>query len=467
MNISRRERFWIALSAALFIVILIGRGQISPVDARERSTDNDVYSQLATFTDVLAIVQRDYVRDVDGKALVEGAIKGMITSLDPHSGYLDPDFYQDLQVQTKGEFGGLGLEITVKDGLLVVVSPMEGSPADRAGIKAGDAIVKIDGKFTKDFTLVDAVKRLRGPKGSPITLAVHRDGRNDIFDVVVIRDNIQVKSVRSRDLGEGFGYVRVNQFMETSADDLTSALKRVAEQSPSGEIKGLVLDFRNNPGGLLTQAIRISDMFLKEGIIVYTDGRVEGQKQKFYAHVRGTEPDYPIVVLVNGGSASASEIVAGALKEHGRAIIVGTTTFGKGSVQTITPLDNGGALSLTTALYYLKNGDSIQLTGVKPDVAVENPPPPVDDEVEKPTKLNQYLREGDLPGAINNPNGDSDETGALQRINKTPKVPTGKSKEYLDPDKEPLDSLLKRDLQLAKAIEVVKGYNVLTTARNN
>lgn len=466
MTISRRERFWIALSVALFIVILIGKGQVSSVDARERAADTDVFSQLKVFTDVLAIVQRDYVRDVDGKTLVEGAIKGMITSLDPHSGYLDPDFYQDLQVQTKGEFGGLGLEITVKDGLLVVVSPMEGSPADRAGIKAGDAIVKIDGKFTKDFTLVDAVKRLRGPKGSPITLAVHREGRNDVFDVVVVRDNIQVKSVRSRNLGDGYGYVRINQFMETSADDLSNALKKVSESSPDGEIKGLVMDLRNNPGGLLTQAIRISDMFLKEGIIVYTDGRVEGQKQKFYAHARGTEPDYPLVVLVNGGSASASEIVSGALKEHGRAIVVGETTFGKGSVQTITPLDNGGALSLTTALYYLKNGDSIQLTGVKPDVVVTNPPEPLDEEAQKPSKLNQYLREGDLPGAINNPNGAEDDT-ALQRINKTPKIGSVKSKEYLDPDKEPLDSLLKRDLQLAKAIDVVKGYNVIATAQNN
>lgn len=462
MTVSRRERFWIALSAALLLIILIGRDRLPEVNARERTSDNDVYSQLKVFTDVLAIVQRDYVHETNGKALVEGAIKGMITSLDPHSGYLDPDFYQDLQVQTKGEFGGLGLEITVKDGLLVVVSPMEGSPADRAGIKAGDAIVKIDGKFTKDFSLVDAVKRLRGAKGTPITLSVHREGKNDVYDVVVVRDNIQVKSVRSRELGDGYGYVRINQFMETSSDDLHNAIRKIASDSPTGELRGLVLDLRNNPGGLLTQAIRISDMFLKEGIIVYTDGRVEGQKQKFYAHARGTEGDYPVVVLVNGGSASASEIVAGALKEHGRAIVVGSRTFGKGSVQTITPLDNGGALSLTTALYYLKNGDSIQLTGVKPDVEVENPPEEIDETEERP-KSDRFLREGDLPGAIDNPNGSRDES-ALKKINKTPTISTIRGKPYVDPDKEPLDSLLKRDLQLAKAIDVVKGYNVLARA---
>lgn len=449
MHITRRERFWIALSTVLFLILLIGRGEISEVSAKTSGSDSDLYRQLKVFTDVIAIVQRDYVKEVDSNALIEGAIKGMIANLDPHSGYLDPSFYQDLQVQTKGEFGGLGLEITVKEGVLVVVSPMDGSPADRAGIRTGDAIVKIDGRLTKDLSIVEAVKYMRGPKGSVVVLSIMREGRNSLLDVSIERDNIQVRSVRSRSLGDGYGYVRINQFMESTADDLQKALRRF--ESEEVGVKGIVIDLRNNPGGLLTQAIRVSDMFLGEGVIVYTDGRVEGQKQKFYAHERGTEPDYPIVVLINEGSASASEIVAGALKDHGRAVLVGTRTFGKGSVQTITPLDNGGGLSLTTALYYLKNGESIQLTGVAPDVEVKIAKETSDTPETSPSSLDP-LREGDLPGAIDNPNGESDP---LRKLNKTPAMKTSDRK-IIDPDKEPLEELLARDSQLSKGLEVLR-----------
>lgn len=455
--LTRRERFWISLSIFLALAIFFGGRSLPEVDAKEK-VGGDIYDQLKVFTDVLAIVQRDYVKEVDGKTLVEGAIKGMLASLDPHSGYLDPDFYQDLQVQTKGEFGGLGLEITIKDGLLVVVSPMEGSPAEKAGVHAGDTIVKIDGKFTKEFTLVDAVKRLRGPKGSPIVLSIHRGKRSDLLDLTVYRDNITVKSVRSRYLGDGFGYVRINQFMETTADDLQAALRRTLKESGSDQLRGLVLDMRNNPGGLLTQAIRVCDMFLKEGVIVYTDGRVENQKQKFFAHPRGTEPDYPMVVLVNGGSASASEIVAGAFKDHGRALILGMRTFGKGSVQTITPLDNGGALSLTTALYYTKSGQSIQVTGVKPDIEMDVPDPSEEEtppEEEDRSKLS--IREGDLPGAISNPSGKSDESG-LNKLNKVPVK--NRDLTRINPEKEPLPELLKRDPQLQRALDLLKTFNI-------
>lgn len=452
MHITRRERFWIALSTVLFLILLIGRGEISEVSAKTSGSDSDLYRQLKVFTDVIAIVQRDYVKEVDSNALIEGAIKGMIANLDPHSGYLDPSFYQDLQVQTKGEFGGLGLEITVKEGVLVVVSPMDGSPADRAGIRTGDAIVKIDGRLTKDLSIVEAVKYMRGPKGSVVVLSIMREGRNSLLDVSIERDNIQVRSVRGRSLGDGYGYVRINQFMESTADDLQKALRRF--ESEEVGVKGIVIDLRNNPGGLLTQAIRVSDMFLGEGVIVYTDGRVEGQKQKFYAHERGTEPDYPIVVLINEGSASASEIVAGALKDHGRAVLVGTRTFGKGSVQTITPLDNGGGLSLTTALYYLKNGESIQLTGVAPDVEVKIAKETSDTPETSPSSLDP-LREGDLPGAIDNPNGESDP---LRKLNKTPAMKTSDRK-IIDPDKEPLEELLARDSQLSKGLEVLKSIN--------
>ena len=464
-NGSRRRYLLVSIvltAIALFVVTLVRDTEVSAKD----SNNSDLFAELKIFTDVLAIVQRDYVKPVDNKKLVEGAIKGMLATLDPHSGYLDPDFYKDLQVQTKGEFGGLGIEITIKDGLLVVVSPMEGSPAEAAGIRAGDAIVKIDGKFTKDFSLVDAVKKMRGPKGSPIVLSIYRKGNSDLLDITVVRDNIQVKSVKSRYLGNGIGYVRVSQFMEKTEDDLKAALKGLVRKNDGNELSGLVLDLRNNPGGLLTQAVKVSDLFLSDGLIVYTDGRVESQKQKFYAHARGTEPNYPLAVIINGGSASASEIVAGALQDAARGIIVGTQSFGKGSVQTITPLENGGALTLTTALYYTKSGRSIQLTGVKPDVEVEAP---VDtaaqqaaEKEEKKEPLQERIREGDLPGAIQNPNiknGSDSTTDVIRQINQTPAVHPEVT--AIDPEKEDIGSWMKRDPQFAKAVDLVKNFDVL------
>jgi carboxyl-terminal processing protease len=398
-----RERIWLLVSCVLAAVLVLQSLGLPEVSARQKE-DTNLFKELKVFTDVLAIVQRDYVRDIDSKQLVEGAIKGMLSTLDPHSGYLDPDFYQDLQVQTKGEFGGLGIEITIRDGLLLVVAPMEGSPAEKVGIRAGDAIVKIEGKFTKEYSLVDAIKRLRGPKGSPITISVYRKGSADLVDYTIVRDRITVRSVRARLLKDGFGYVRLSQFVETTSDDLRTALTALAEKSPNNELKGLILDLRNNPGGLLTQAILVGDLFLNEGVIVYTDGRDKKEQQKFFAHSKGTQPNYPIVVLVNEGSASAAEIIAGAFKDHGRALVVGSRTFGKGSVQTITPLGNGGAVTLTTALYYTKSGNSIQAQGVTPDIIIEDEDPEAKEEEKQSSKrVPLRLREGDLPGAIENP----------------------------------------------------------------
>lgn len=451
---SPRERFWVSTAITLGFALLIG-GNLGEVSAKEKG-GGSLYEQLKVFTDVLAIVQRDYVREVENKQLVEGAIKGMLTTLDPHSGYLDPDFYQDLQVQTKGEFGGLGIEITIRDGLLIVVAPMEGSPAERAGIRSGDAIVKIEGKFTKEFSLVDAVKRLRGPKGTPITISLSRKGQPDLIDVTLLRDNIQVRSVRTRFLGDGFGYVRINQFMEKTFDDLKAGLRSLRAESKS-DLRGLVLDVRNNPGGLLTQAIKVTDMFLKEGVIVYTDGRVEAQKQKFFAHARDTEPGYPIVVLVNGGSASASEILAGALKDHGRALILGTQTFGKGSVQTITPLENGGALTLTTALYYTKSGNSIQATGVKPDIEVAGPEDGVETASSTP-KQSLRVRESDLPGAITNPTNGDQGGSPMHHLNRVPAAPEEGA--VINPESEDLGTWLGRDPQLQKGLDLLKTFNI-------
>lgn len=454
------ERFWMMVALVLAISLFVGGENLPQVNAREKSSSS-LYEDLKIFTDVLAIVQRDYVREVDNRKMVEGAIKGMLATLDPHSGYLDPDFYQDLQVQTKGEFGGLGIEITIRDGLLVVVAPMEGSPAEKVGIKAGDAIVKIEGKFTKEYSLVDAVKKLRGPKGSSIAISVMRKGSTDLMDFTIVRDVIEVKSVRSRYMGDGYGYVRIGQFMEKTFDDLKAALQKMHAQVPGGQLRGLILDFRNNPGGLLTQAIKVSDLFLTDGVIVYTDGRVEGQKQKFFAHARDTEPNYPLVVLINGGSASASEIVAGAMQDAGRALVLGTQSFGKGSVQTITPLENGGAVTLTTALYYTKSGRSIQVTGVKPDIELDNPPDPglnkSSEERPQGNITGPLIREGDLPGAIVNPNGSQDKSG-MQKINKTPTVRGDLTQ--LNPERENIEEWLKRDLQMQRALDLLKTFNI-------
>ncbi len=457
---STREKFLGALCVLFGAALVFGGGDLAEVSARESGKSN-LFEELKVFTDVLAVVKRDYVSDIENKKIVEGAIKGMLATLDPHSGYLDPDFYQDLQVQTKGEFGGLGIEITIKDGLLLVVAPMEGSPAEKAGVRPGDIIVKIDGKYTKEFSLVDAVKRLRGPKGSPIQISLSRKGAPDLIDVTIVRDTIAVRSVKARYLGDGFGYVRVSQFMEQTADDLKTALKNLTKDSSLPELRGLVLDLRNNPGGLLAQAVKIGDMFLKEGVIVYTDGRVDAQKQKFFAHARGTEADYPMVVLVNGGSASASEIVAGALKDHGRALIVGQQTFGKGSVQTITPLENGGALTLTTALYYTKSGNSIQARGVKPDIEVD--PIPVAELAEVPATKRSPLseiREEDLPGAISNPNGSkgSGDGDTMRKLNKTPAVSPETA--AVNPETEDLVEWGKKDPQFQRALDLLKTFTV-------
>jgi len=451
------------IALALIVGIILGVFCTRlPILSAKEADRSKLFEELRTFADILTIVQRDYVDDVKSKKLVEGAITGMLTNLDPHSGYLNPTFYKELQAETKGEFGGLGIEITNRGGLLTVVSPMEGGPAYRVGVKAKDIIVKINGVYTKNLTLMGAVKQLRGKKGTSVTISVLREGQDDLLDFTIIRDIIALKSIKYRYLSDGFGYLRITQFLETTASDLKKALAAMDKKVKSGQLKGLVLDLRNNPGGLLAQAVRVGDMFLKEGVIVYTDGRVEDQKQKYFAHVQGTEPEYPVVVLVNGGSASAAEIVSGALQDAGRSLIVGTKTFGKGSVQTITPLRNGGALTLTTALYYTKSGRSIQVTGVKPDIEViEEEQGTAKTSSEKKGKKkgrsSLLIREGDLPGAIHNPNGAGGE-GALKKINKTP--PTTPEVAYIDPETIKISEWLKRDNQFAKAVELLKTFDV-------
>jgi len=328
------------------------------------------YEALKIFSDVLTIIQKNYVEQIDLKSLVYNAIKGMVSNLDPHSSFMPPEMYKELQVETKGSFGGLGLEITFKDGFLTVVSPIEDTPADRAGIKPGDKIIKIENEFTKDMSLMDAVKKMRGTPGTRVKITIYREGVKEPKEFTLTRAIIKIQSVKYKRLDDKLGYIRLAQFQE----DTTRELKRALNDLESGKqpLKGLILDLRRDPGGLLDQAVNVSDEFLDSGLIVSTEGRVENQQMKFYAKKKSGQHKYPLVVLVNSGSASGSEIVAGALQDHGRAVIVGTQTFGKGTVQTIIPLSDGSGLRLTTAKYYTPNHRSIQEKGVTPDIIVED-----------------------------------------------------------------------------------------------
>ena len=428
---------------------------VGQVAAKENDS-SDRYASLKIFTDVLSIVEKNYVEPVDLKELVEGAVKGMLFSLDPHSSYMDSSTYRELQVETQGKFGGLGIEITIKDGIITVVSPIEDSPAARVGIKSGDQIIKIGSEFAKDLSLVDAVKKMRGPKGTAVKISIHREGRKSLIPFSVVRDDIKVKSVRSRVLENGYGYIRLAQFQDGSGKEFQDALKKIADKSTAKTIKGLVLDLRNNPGGLLNEAVRVSDIFLKDGVVVYTEGRLESQKQKYYAHDDKNEPEFPVVVLVNGGSASASEIVSGALQDHGRALIVGEQTFGKGSVQTVLPMEQGDALRLTTALYYTKSGRSIQSQGVTPDVKVEAPK--IKEEAEEESEEFEP-KESNLPGAFKNPNKKEEEAKEQEAIIKknAKEVLRAGSREAMDAK---LEDLLKVDPQLAESLKILQTWDL-------
>ena len=352
-------------SLLLVLTLSLGGSAVS------KGTDSGAtYEQLRLFTEVLSIIQNQYVDEVPPKELIYSAIRGTLRGLDPHSSFLDPESYKEMQVETSGSFGGLGIEITLKDDVLTVVSPIEGTPAYRAGLQTGDRIVRIDGLTTKDMQLADAVKRMRGKPGTKVMITVVREGWTEPKDFEISREQIRVHSVRTADLGGGIAYIKLRQFQEQSPADMSAALEKAAK----GGMKALVLDLRNNPGGLLTAAVEITEEFIDEGkLVVYTEGRVRNQNMRFTAHAKKSYPNLPMVVLVNQGSASASEIVAGALQDWGRAIIVGTQSFGKGSVQTIIPLSDGSGLRLTTAKYYTPKGRSIHGKGITPDIVVEQP----------------------------------------------------------------------------------------------
>ena len=367
-------------SALLFAAgALAATAFLGPVPAGSVSAAR--YEDLSLFTSVMHLVRRNYVEEVDETALIRGAVRGMLAELDPHSAYMDPDAHKEMQIDTRGEFHGLGIEISKRrDGYIEVVSPIEGTPAWRAGIQAKDQITAIcpterpegwleDCRTTKNMTLFDAVKLMRGKRGSQITIRIYREGFDQPRPFTIARDVVKVASVEGRALEPGYGYVRLRSFQERTAKDLEKTVDKVRKEA-GGALQGLVLDLRDNPGGLLDQAVRVADLWLDDGLIVYTKGRVENQQQEFKAHADAREAGYPIVVLVNAGSASASEIVAGALQDQGRALVLGEHTFGKGSVQTVYPLEDGSGLRLTTALYYTPSGRSIQEVGITPDIAV-------------------------------------------------------------------------------------------------
>ncbi len=442
-----RIRFLLAFLAGVIAAALVGSlaGTMGSLAATR-------YEDLSLFTDVLNLVRRNYVEPVDERTLVRGAVRGMLTELDPHSSFLDNDAYKEMQVDTKGEFHGLGIEITKrKDGYIEVVSPIEGTPAARAGIRARDQIVSIcptekpedwdeDCRTSKAMSLFEAVQLMRGPKGSKITIDIFREGFERPQPYTIERDVVKIVSVSGRILEPGYAYVRMRAFQERTIRDLRKALQKLHEEA-DGRIDGLVLDLRDNPGGLLDQAVKVADTWLSEGLVVYTQGRVESQRQEFRAQPEGTEGGYPMAVLVNEGTASASEIVAGALQDQHRALVIGQQTFGKGSVQTVYPLEGGSGLRLTTALYYTPGGRSIQEVGIAPDIVVD-PTLAVVASAEAPRRIRERDLEGHFTQKDATAKGEAEPSEA-------PEGEVGES----------------QDVQLDRALEVLKSWTYFERLR--
>lgn len=400
------------------------------------------YQQLQKFSQVMEMVRRAYVEELSDEKLIDGALAGMLSSLDPHSTYLDKEMYKQMNVDTRGEFGGLGIEISAADGGILIVAPIEDTPADRAGIKAGDLIIKIDDELARDMSLAEAVKKMRGKPGTAILLTIFRKGENAPLEIRIVRDTIKVKSVKGDILAPGYAYLRVTQFQETTSTLLRKKIAELRGQA-GGSLSGAVLDLRNNPGGLLDQAVEVTDMFLDSGNIVSTKSRA-GKNLSFDARSGDELKGLPLIVLINNGSASASEIVAGALQDHHRAVLLGTRSFGKGSVQSVVPLADGTAIKVTTALYYTPNGRSIQAEGIDPDITVEQIQVKKEDE-DKTIQL-PHLSERDLKGHLEN--GKSKKEKAIDRA--AGGVPS-----------EAMQKRLPLDVQLQRALDLLRGLHAL------
>ncbi len=400
------------------------------------------YSELQIFSKVLNFVQQYYVEEVDTKKLVYGAIKGMLNELDPHTNFLPPKLFKDFQSETSGEFGGIGIEITQQDGYLTVISPIEDTPAWKAGILSGDKIIGIDGHATKGLSLSEAAQLMRGKTGSKIKLKVKREGKKEAIVFNVKRAKVKIRSIKYVDLEEGYAYIRMTSFIEKTYNDFIKQIKKHKKKNKT--LKGLIIDLRNNPGGLLDQAVRISDMFLEKGTIVSTRGRNESKQEVMYAKSEGTQENYPIIILVNEYSASASEILAGALQDNQRAVIMGRRSFGKGSVQSVIKLDDGSALKLTVAKYFTPSGESIQAKGIVPDIIVENVNP---DAYRKAIVKKNVRREGDMQKALRG----------------TEKKAKNNWADKEDGKLTPRDRMLKRDFEVLQAYNYLKAWKVFKT----
>ena len=450
--------FFLFISVPTFFLILSIGSQIEADEGGESFSEvKSNYESLKVFSEVLSLIESTYVEKVSSEKLIEGAIHGLVKALDPHSSYLPPDAYQEMKVQTSGKFGGLGIEVSMKDGILTVISPIEGTPAFKAGIQAKDKIVKIENDSTLDMSLNDAVSRLRGEVGSPVNITVLRDRLKAPLLVKIVRDIIKVQSVKKKVYHSDIGYIKIRSFSKNTSSDLDKAISYLRNKN----ITKLILDVRNNPGGLLNQAVEVTDRFLgNENLIVYTKGRMEDQNTRFTTHDKIKHVEYPMIILVNGGSASASEIVAGALQDLDRAVILGTPTFGKGSVQTIMPLSDGSALRLTTARYYTPSGKIIQENGITPDILIENQPlPTIAEEIKengtnptKKEKIRRFLRERDLKKHLK---GKTSIEGSEKDNQK---------KSTLNAEEARLSELekdLDKDAQLRHAVSLLSGWDII------
>jgi carboxyl-terminal processing protease len=444
--------------SSFLVIVILGVFSAQTLYAEEvvEKPKPDTYKKLKVFSEILSLIESNYVESVESEAMIDGAIKGMVKALDPHTSYLPPVNYKEMQVETTGKFGGLGIEISIRDSVLTVVSPIEDTPAFKVGIKPLDKIIKIEDESTLDMTLQDAVSRLRGETGSPVNITIYRDSFKAPKEFTIVRDIIKVRSVIKKRYKKDIGYIKIRSFSKNTSLDLDKALSELNEEG----ITKLILDLRNNPGGLLNQAVEVTDRFLnRENLIVYTKGRSEEQNMRFTSHDKVAGVSYPLIILVNGGSASASEIVAGALQDLNRAVILGTPTFGKGSVQTIIPLSDGSALRLTTARYYTPSGRVIQGNGIQPDIIIDRTP--VDElkkegkkeeEPKEKTRLRRFLREKDLKKHLKGKTSIGD-------------VEQESEKKIVDEAAEVAENVINEDLlkdnQLQQAVSLLSGWEVM------
>ncbi len=430
-----RKSTYFVVGILLGVSIAIGHSVYALKD-----TQDIPFEDLQAFTEVFSRIKSDYVESVDDKSLIEDAIRGMLSGLDPHSSYLNTSEFSELKIGTTGQFGGLGIEVSMENGFVKVISPIDDTPAARAGIQASDLIIKLDDKQVKGMTLNEAVKIMRGEPNTDIVLTIVREGELKPLVITITREIIRVKSVKNRMLEPGYGYVRITNFQSRTTTDLLKAISDLQKETP---LEGLILDLRNNPGGVLNGAVGVSDAFIDSGLIVYTEGRIDDSSHRYLATPGDSLNGAPLIVLINGGSASASEIVAGAMQDHNRAIIMGTKSFGKGSVQTIQELRNGSAVKLTTARYFTPNGRSIQAKGIIPDISLTTLK-----IAAKEDKPGASFSEKDLNGRLSNPDGETSETEA--------------SEENIDDT----EKLAETDFQLFEALNLLKGLTILNQQKN-